>query len=306
MLKRIVLFLTIAFGMAEDTPCVIDVCNDHISVLNTIMTKIVTTASDAILSKGIFTIALSGGSMIQMLKPLAEVDSIQWESWRIFYADERCVEANHPESTHGLYQKELFSKVPIPLTNIITIEDFEDPSSAANKYENRLRALVPDLSLDLVLLGMGPDGHTASLFPGHELVLYDGPCAVMPIFDSPKPPPSRITLTLSTINRARQVVFLVTGENKVPVLSEILAPLAAPSAASPLEATSAEEGRAPMTGADADPTSQRSWRCMPRLQYPCSLVKPRGSLDWVLEGAAARALSRVHVSTPAPRSHSHM
>jgi 6-phosphogluconolactonase len=123
----------------------------------------------------------------------------------IFFADERCVDLNHSDSNYLSCQNSFFSKIPIPRENIITIQSPNQPDEAASLYETQFRALVPSESLDMVLLGVGPDGHTASLFPDHSLLNYSGSRLVVPIFDSPKPPMERITLTLPTINRSKHV-----------------------------------------------------------------------------------------------------
>lgn len=147
--------------------------------------------------------------------------NIAWESWRVFFADERCVALDADDSNYKACATSLFQNVPIPRENIITIENEDLPDVAARIYERRLLDIVPDGSLDLCLLGLGPDGHTASLFPGHDLVSYNGDRSVMPIFDSPKPPAHRITLTLPTINKSKQVIFVATGSSKSDRLLEI-------------------------------------------------------------------------------------
>jgi 6-phosphogluconolactonase len=144
---------------------------------------------------------------------------------------------DHSDSNYFSCQNSLFQKIPIPRENIITIQSPHQPDDAASLYETQFRALVPSESLDLILLGVGPDGHTASLFPNHSLLVYVGPRLVVPIFDSPKPPNERITLTLSTINQSKhvshgsdsstcltllsQVIFVATGAAKVPTLTSI-------------------------------------------------------------------------------------
>lgn len=142
--------------------------------------------------------------MLALLSSLSDYE-ISWSNWHVFFADERCVPLDHEDSNYLACHNNLFANIPIPRENIYTIRDVEDPDLAARNYESILRAIAPDLSLDLVLLGLGPDGHTASLFPGHPLLEYDGDRAVMPIFDSPKPPSNRITLTLKTLRQSQTV-----------------------------------------------------------------------------------------------------
>jgi 6-phosphogluconolactonase len=147
----------------------------------------------------------------------------------VFYADERVVPLDHPDSNHKLALDTLFSKVPIPRDNIHSIDesqldDLEELSDAYEKelikeFAQRDSARFP--VFDLILLGIGPDGHTASLFPGHEL-LSENDRWVAYIEDSPKPPPRRVTLTFPVINHAARVAFVAIGASKVQILSDIL------------------------------------------------------------------------------------
>lgn len=154
----------------------------------------------------------------------------------VFYADERVVPLDSPDSNHKLCTDVLFSKVPIPVSNIHAIDYPKDPSKSTveldleeicDTYEKKLIAEFAQKAaarfpvFDLLLLGIGPDGHTCSLFPGHELLTEEDRW-VAPIEDSPKPPPKRITLTFPVINHAARAVFVATGEGKVDVLSTIL------------------------------------------------------------------------------------
>jgi 6-phosphogluconolactonase len=148
---------------------------------------------------------------------------------QVFYVDERIVPLDHPDSNHALCMKELFSKTPLPETNIHTIDYTlqNDLDELCDDYESQLiREFAQKDSarfpvFDLILLGMGPDGHTASLFPGHELLSESGRWVAY-IEDSPKPPPRRITLTYPVINHASRVAFVATGAGKVDTLRTIL------------------------------------------------------------------------------------
>jgi 6-phosphogluconolactonase len=177
-----------------------------------------------------FTVAISGGSLPKIIGPgLAAAEflaTIDWPAWHVFFADERCVPLESPESNFRLVQEQLFERVPIPSRQIYPINESLPAGAAAEAYESTLRQLFgPDLwpRFDLILLGMGPDGHTASLFPDHAL-LSEQKRWVAAITDSPKPPPSRITLTLPVLNSARFVVFVVTGAAKAEVVSQVLKP----------------------------------------------------------------------------------
>jgi len=184
---------------------------------------------DAIEKKDRFTIALSGGSLPKLLKGLIHIPAIKWDKWQVFYVDERIVPLDHPDSNHALCMKELFSNTPLPENNIHTIDYTlqNDLDELCDDYESQLiREFAQKDSarfpvFDLILLGMGPDGHTASLFPGHEL-LSESDRWVAYLEDSPKPPPRRITLTYPVINHASRVAFVATGAGKVDTLRTIL------------------------------------------------------------------------------------
>jgi len=215
---------------------------------------------DAIEKKNKFTIALSGGSLPKMLRGLIDAEGVEWEKWHVFFADERAVPLTDPDSNYLLCKNELFSKIPqIPSKNIHTIDVslLNDLEELADEYESQLiqefaskdSARFP--VFDLIMLGMGPDGHTCSLFPGHELLREEGRW-VADVDDSPKPPPRRITFTLPVLNHAARVAFVAAGEGKQDVLSQIL--------------DRPEEG------------------------LPCSRVKPKapGAVFWFVDDAASK------------------
>lgn len=136
---------------------------------------------------------------------------------------------DHQDSNYNLCKQELFDKVPIPEDNIYAIDEdlIENAEEAAEDYKDKLIEVFAALNsakfpvFDLLLLGMGPDGHTCSLFPGHVL-LDEKIDWVSPIEDSPKPPPRRITLTLPVLNHAHNVAFVTTGEGKQDILHKII------------------------------------------------------------------------------------
>ncbi|KAK6921889.1 Glucosamine/galactosamine-6-phosphate isomerase [Dillenia turbinata] len=177
--------------------------------------------------RGVFAIALSGGSLIGLLGKLCKAPynrTIDWAKWYIFWADERVVAKNHVDSNYKLAKDGLLSKVPIVPSHVHSINDSVSAEAAADDYEFDIRQMVrtrlisvSDISdcpkFDLILLGMGSDGHIASLFPNH-LVLDEKDQWVTYITDSPKPPPERITFTLPVINSASNVALVVTGGNK--------------------------------------------------------------------------------------------
>ncbi|KAL6508275.1 hypothetical protein OROHE_021817 [Orobanche hederae] len=181
-------------------------------------------SEEYIKEKASFSVVLSGGTLIDTLRKLVESpykESVDWSRWLIFWVDERVVPLDHGDSNYLLAWRGFLSKVPIPSNNIYAINDKKAPEGAAHDYENRLKELVAkkiipisDISgfpkFDLMLLGMGPDGHVASLFPSHQQ-RYEKERWVTFITDSPKPPPPRITFTFPVINSASEVAMVVTG-----------------------------------------------------------------------------------------------
>jgi 6-phosphogluconolactonase len=189
-------------------------------------------ARDFIHSSGRFTLALSGGSTPgRLYENLAETEhrgKLDWDSIHVFWGDERCVPPDHPGSNYGSARKSLIDRVPIPSGNIHRIRGEMEPQEAAAFYEKDLKAFFfPGIAaslgfprFDLVLLGMGDDGHTASLFPGAAALHERKRCVVAHHVD--KIGSWRVTLTPRVINAARNVFFLVSGRNKARCLKEVL------------------------------------------------------------------------------------
>ncbi|XP_059655671.1 probable 6-phosphogluconolactonase 1 [Cornus florida] len=177
--------------------------------------------------RGAFAIALSGGSLIGLMGKLCEAPynkTIDWAKWYIFWTDERVVAKNHPDSNYKLAKDGLLSKVPVVPSHVHSINDTVSAEEAADDYKFVIRQLVrtrivsvSEISdcpkFDLILLGMGSDGHVASLFPNHS-VLDEKDEWVTFITDSPEPPPERITFTLPVINSASNVAVVVAGSSK--------------------------------------------------------------------------------------------
>lgn len=198
-------------------------------------------AQQAIASQGRFTTALSGGSTPEKLyRLLALDDSLDWAKIHLFWGDERCVPPDHSFSNYRMVRQALLERSPIPPENIHRMYGELDPIVSASQYEQELRQLFPtSKTFDLFFLGLGEDGHTASLFPGSPaLTISDRWVAHVAHTQPPPPLVDRLTLTLPAINAAAQVVFLVSGAGKAPALKEALYPSAAPPPAALVQPTS--------------------------------------------------------------------
>jgi len=174
-----------------------------------------------------FAVAISGGSTPRRLYTLLSsspyCDQVDWQKIHFFWADERCVSKEDEASNFKTVFDRLLSKVPVPDGHIHRIKGEEDPEKAARDYEADIREFFGTSGMpvfDLVLLGMGEEGHTASLFPGSKWLEETARLAVAVYLD--KPNRNRITLTLPVLNNAAQILFLVAGSSKAAVLSEIL------------------------------------------------------------------------------------
>lgn len=190
--------------------------------------RIVALADAAIAARGRFSLALSGGSTPRPLYALLATSPfasrIDWPRVYVFWGDERCVPPDHPDSNYGMARTALLAQVPIPATNVYRIAGEQIPEDASRAYERDLRryfaveAGPPERSFDLVLLGMGDDGHTASLFPGTQPVTEQRRW-VMPNAIGGHP---RITLTPVVLNAAGTITFLVAGASKAGRLHEVI------------------------------------------------------------------------------------
>ncbi|UII75517.1 6-phosphogluconolactonase [Flagellimonas sp. HMM57] len=211
--------------------------------------------------KSIFHVALSGGSTPKIVFDLLAADfssKIDWNKIHFYWGDERCVPPTNDQSNYKMTVAHLFSKVDVPQEHIHRILGENDPHKEAKRYGELLVEHLPSQNgtpqFDLVILGMGDDGHTASIFP-HEIELWDSNenCEVAIHPDSGQ---RRVTLTGKVINNAKEVVFLVTGESKSEKITAIL---------------EKKEGH---------------------MDYPASLVHPNsGSLVWFMDADAAKELA---------------
>ncbi len=181
-------------------------------------------AREAIAARGRWSVALSGGQTPRALYRLLgdEPGAIEWSCVDVLFGDERCVPPTHPDSNYAMAKQALLARVPISPSRVHRMRgESDDPASAAAEYEADLRAtLGPDGLLDLALMGMGSDGHTASLFPG-DAALGERRrlciAAFVPGLDAP-----RITLTYPLFENAREILFLVTGQDKAEALNAVL------------------------------------------------------------------------------------
>lgn len=220
--------------------------------------EVVRTVRNAIARRGVCAWALAGGSTPRGLyQRLAEDpwrERLDWKRLHFFWTDERCVPPEHPQSNYRMAWEALLSRIPVSPGNIHRIQGERPPAEAAALYQRQLKrwgkGSLP--RFDFVLLGMGADGHTASLLPGTE-ALSEKRRLVLPTL-SPRPPRERVSLSLRAINAARKVLFLVAGEEKAVALEHVINE---PSANS----------------------------------LPASLVRPaKGTLLWLVDRAAAARL----------------
>lgn len=206
----------------------------------------------AIEGKERFRLALAGGSTPERLYAKLAADArIDWSVVELFWGDERLVAADHEHSNYRMVRRALLDHVEIPAENVHRIQGELPPTEAAEAYQRVLGATP----LDMVLLGMGGDGHTASLFPGQT----DGRGVV--VTESPVPPTGRVSLALDVINASREAMFLVAGSGKAERLAQVYAQL---------QDESQIQGE-------------------PRL--PAAMVRPQ-RLSWLVDEAAAEKLPR--------------
>ncbi len=223
-------------------------------------------SDEAIRSRGRVLMALSGGStpmaLYRSLASSAWRQRFDWDRMVFFFGDERCVPPDHPESNYGMAQAVLFRPLGIRPEQIHRIKgEADDPAIAAREYEQTLRGVTTCPSpavpqLDVVLLGLGEDGHTASLFPGTSAV--SDRTRLVAVGRAPRGIASRVTLTLGVINRASVILFLVTGGGKAQIVRAVLEPHS---------------------------DTERD--------LPAALVRPEsGRLIWLVDQSAAAELSR--------------
>ncbi|MBI3221804.1 MAG: 6-phosphogluconolactonase [Nitrosomonadales bacterium] len=205
------------------------VVHDDLQALSAaVAQRIAASASAAITARGAFHLALAGGETPRHCYQKLRGLEIDWAHVQIYLGDERCLPQGDPQRNDSMAQQALLDFIDIPQGNIHHIPAELGAHQAALGYA----ALLEDSPrLDLVLLGMGEDGHTASLFPDNPATESLEP--VVPVYDAPKPPAERVTLGLATLNAARQKIFLVAGAGKRDALEQICRGKALPAARIP-------------------------------------------------------------------------
>jgi 6-phosphogluconolactonase len=217
--------------------------------------EILSLAQDAVREKGRFDWVLSGGHTPARLYELLARDyreSLPWPEIHLFWGDERYVPPDDPRSNYRMVREALLDRIALPAGNVHAMPTgFAGPDEAARAYEDQLRAHFAgsEPAFDLVLLGVGPEGHTASLFPGSKALAERDRWVVAVRVQAT--PPERLTLTLPALNRARNVFFLVAGEDKQPIVRALFSP-----------------------------------RRRARSPYPAALIEPAGRAVWFLDQAA--------------------
>ncbi|MBK1719522.1 6-phosphogluconolactonase [Thiocystis violacea] len=170
--------------------------------------RMLAAANQAIGARGRFQLVLAGGRTPLAAYTLLVDQSADWDRWHIFFGDERCVPEKDPDRNSSAAASAFLDRVPIPAANRYPIPAELGAEEAAARYESLIR---PRLPFDLVVLGLGEDGHTASLFPGQAIPLGS---LVMPVHQAPKPPPDRVSLTPRALVASAAILILVTGGGK--------------------------------------------------------------------------------------------
>ena len=190
--------------------------------------RILDAATAAIAQRGEFLIVLAGGrTPHEVYRRLADADT-DWARWTIFFGDERCLPRDDPDRNSWMATDAWLARVPVPRDRIHPIPAELGAQAAAASYAGIL-AGVSDF--DMVLLGLGEDGHTASLFPAHDWGASPDAPDVLAVFDAPKPPAERVSLSANRLGRAREVLYLVDGESKREAIARWRAGEPVPAAA---------------------------------------------------------------------------
>jgi 6-phosphogluconolactonase len=184
---------------------------DRSALQDAAVTAILDNAALSISERGRFNLVLAGGESPREIYQRLRAAPTDWSLWHIYYGDERCMPPTEEELNSRMAEEAWLNHVPIPPGQIHAIPNGPRADKAADAYAQTLRAV--DI-FDLTLLGLGEDGHTASLFPGNEWGVDPDSPDTLAIFNSPKRPPQRVSLSAARLSRSRRIIFLVSGESK--------------------------------------------------------------------------------------------
>jgi len=185
---------------------------DQDAVAAAVVQRILVAADEAVAARGCFRICLAGGGT--PLKAYRQIAgrAADWSRWQVYHGDERCLPPDDPGRNSVAARQAWLSAVPVPPGQIFDIPSERGAEAAADAYEPLVAGALP---FDLVLLGMGEDGHTASLFPGRPIASER---LVLPVHDAPKPPPDRVSLSPRALSECRALLIVVTGKAKAEAL----------------------------------------------------------------------------------------
>ena len=186
----------------------------QVSLDRAAMERVVALADASIKARGQFHLVLAGGSTPKNVYTLLKNINTDWSKWHVYFGDERCLDSNHQDRNSTMASEAWLSHINIPTQNIHAIPAELGPIEGAHLYNETL-SKVGDF--DLVLLGLGEDAHTASLFPGDS---WDNNLDALAVFDAPKPPPLRISMSPARLSRSKSVLFLVSGKEKQTAINQ--------------------------------------------------------------------------------------
>jgi 6-phosphogluconolactonase len=198
-------------------PCRWHAVVNELALRQTAIESVLALADKAIRQRGQFHLVLAGGDTPREIYRGLCAAKTNWSAWHIYFGDERCLPPDDPARNSRMAAEVWLDRVPIPAIQVHVIPGELGATEAACNYAEALRSTG---DFDLVLLGLGEDGHTASLFPGHDWGAVPGSPDTLAVLDAPKPPPQRVTLSAARLSRARQVLFLVSGESKHKAMAE--------------------------------------------------------------------------------------
>ena len=182
--------------------------NSQTEINQAALKRILAAAEEAIAKHGKFLIVLAGGTTPKSIYALLAKAHANWAAWHVFINDDRCLSPDHVDRNSKMVDDVWLKHVSVPKSQIYNIPAELGPVAGAKKYAEMIKNVG---TFDLVLFGLGADGHTASLFPGHAV---DNSADVVPVFDAPKPPAERVTMSQNRLNDTHEAIFLVTGSGK--------------------------------------------------------------------------------------------